>query len=689
MSFSTGRFEAVESETEYQPEDSFRTDVAQVFYPVFKRYFEGREFIDELESDLGSANIDYPVEIYTSVAIGYGAIVGAGVGGLIGALVAGVLLLFPGTLPTIPLADPVTQYHLLPRATQVLNAVRIPTVSFVIGLIWIPVGTLVAVGVAALYPKQQKHSRATEIDLIMPDVTAFLYSLSVGGTNQLQMIQAVAEAEDTYGEAAVEFQRIAYSMEYFGTDYQTAVENIAALTPSDQLEAFLTDMLSVIDSGGDMTQFLSSQQEMMRDEARKQQEEMLDRLEMFGELYLTLQILPLGLLIVFVIMSLGGAPQLFFLSATVYGLLPGFNVIFGLLIATIKRDEIGDGRLDPGNDIAALGEDETRLSDLGVLNYYTKGSHGSFFQGLRPYEVTYRIRQILSSPWEFFRLRPPYVLLMTGPLTIGVMGFIFVSDLVTFSISGFIERPYIHTVIWVYLPLLINLIPMSIFYEWNRRTKGRITDTLTEDLRKLANANETGQPLLEAIRITSLGQNSLLAQELERVYKKTLFGTSLSSALVEFNNRYSRPRLARNIKLIQEAQEASSNIVDVLKTAATASRYQDELIRERVQRTRLQVAVIGLTFVVSLVILMILEVFFIGNLLDATGGSSVSLSTVASINTDGMDKISLLFFHAITIQAICAGGISGFVQTDELASSFKYIIAYLLLASVSWGLFAV
>lgn len=669
-------------------ESSLSLSVAELFYPSFKRLFEGDEFVEELEDDLGEANINSPVEIYMSAALGYGTIGGA-ILGLLMSVLAWITLsavFGPAALPleSFPYSDTVIVQYLV----GFLNLLQYPILSLLIGAVGAVIGFFAALSMAAYYPKYVKRGRAREIELLLGDALAFMYSLSVGGTNQLQVMEAVANAEDTYGEVSVEFQRIVYEMKYFNTDYQTAVQNVTELTPSDELEGFLSDMLSVINSGGDMTSFLETQQEMMRERAHKKQEEMLDTLEFFGEMYMSLNVLPMGLLIVLVIVSMMGSPQLVGLYATVYAILPGLNIMFALIIATVKKDEVGNGILDTEGNIAAKGEDETRLTEMGVIDHYAGGANGWFFKPIRSREFRHRLTQILRSPWEFFRIRPPYVLMLTIPLTVLVMGLLVVAGLANPHPRGMVVSPYIQTVMWLYVPVFMNLAPLAFFYEWNRRTRGRITDTLTQDIRKLANANETGQPILEAMRMSAAGQNSLLAQEFRTMYKKTKFGTSLSPALVEFNNRYRIPRMARIVKLIQKAQEASANITEVLQTAATTSRYQDDLVQDRLQRTRMQVAVTAITFLVFLGVIMMLEIYFLGEMMasvDIESGSPIG-GGFAELE---VTLISMLFFHAVTIQALCAGAISGYIQTGRIDSSYKYIVIYMAIAAVSWGAFAV
>lgn len=667
-------------------DESLSLTIAELFYPSFKRFFEGEDIVNQVEDDLGKANISKPVEIYMSTALGYGTLIGGSLS-LFVSLLAGVLLygmepLLEVTLDMVPHSGSLAVQYLVIG----VNVIQFPILVVLLAGTGAFLGFLFAFGLGVYYPKHIARTRSREMELLLGDAISFMYSLSVGGTNQIQVMQSVAAAEDTYGEVSVEFQRIVYEMKYFNTDYQTAVENVTQLTPSQELEVFLSDMLSVIDSGGDMTTFLKTQQDVMRERSQKKQEEMLDTMEFFGEMYMSLNVLPMGLLIVLVIISMLGEPALVGLYATVYALLPGLNLLFGIIISTVKKDEIGDGVLSTEGNVAAKGEDETRLNGMGIIDHYVNGEHASFFKPVRSKEFQYRLMKILREPWEYFRIRPTFVLALTIPMTVLVLATLAAAGLAKPSISAMVSDPYVQTVMWLYVPVFLNVLPLAVFTEWNRRTRGKITDTLTADIRKLANANETGQPVLEAMRMATTGNESLVSKEFRTMYKKAKFGTSLSPALVEFNNRYRIPRLARVVKLIQKAQEASSNITEVLQTAATTSRYREELEQDRIGRTRIQVAVTAMTFLVFLGVILMLEVFFIGQMI-----ASVDVGEGNPIGGGGLDidLVSMLFFHAVTIQGLCAGALSGYIQTGKFSSSYKYVVAFMTITALVWGIFAV
>jgi flagellar protein FlaJ len=247
-------------------------------------------------------------------------------------------------------------------------------------------------------------------------------------------------------------------------------------------------------------------------------------------------------------------------------------------VSTVTQDSIGDGYLRPG------GEETTVETGLGVFNpslvsQYT-GEHG-VFDRIKRREGTHELMEILRAPHLFFRDHPRMVLVVTVPLTVLVLIGAVVTDSAPLRLDRMVNNPVYGTFIWVYVPLYINFVPLAVFYEWNVRSRKSILGNLSENLRKLASANDTGMTLLEAINVVSETSTGKLSDEFEKMYAKVNYGTSLKEALREFNNEYHIPRLARTVKLISEAQETSSHIQLVLSTAATTSENQDDIDRER------------------------------------------------------------------------------------------------------------
>jgi flagellar protein FlaJ len=138
------------------------------------------------------------------------------------------------------------------------------------------------------------------------------------------------------------------------------------------------------------------------------------------------------------------------------------------------------------------------------------------------------------------------------------------------------------------------------------------------------------------------------------------------------------------VKLISKAQEASSQITEVLTTAAQASENQDDIDRERKSRTRMQVAIILMTYFTLLAVMAILKTQFLDVMAGLTqqagsGGGASSFSGGIDPN-----QLSLLFFHGVTLQAILSGFISGYIRSADLRSGVKFVVILMTVALATW-----
>ncbi|WP_138005348.1 type II secretion system F family protein [Halalkalirubrum salinum] len=659
--------------------------LSDLFYPVFKLIFDqDGDFLGDIDRKLTEARMSAPVELYVSRSLGIGIILG-GLLWVVGTLVGYGLFRF-GILSaeSLSLGIPVSS----PVMIELLRSLVIPSAIGLSGLVFGTLGFATGFGSMLAVPYSKADSRKREINMLLPDAVAFMYALSVGGLNQLEIIESMAVAEDTYGEVSREFQSIVAETEYFGTDYRNAIRQQAIETPSSDLSQFLTDMLSIINSGGDMEPFLDDKKDAHMRTAKQQQELTLETLELFGEMYMTLSLFPLLLVIILVIMGMMGDADEALLYGTIYALVPLVGAGFLVLISTVKQDEPGNGYLGATGGSDRLQETTKEgLRHLGLVERFV-GSR-RVFNRIKSREGTYKTMQILKRPHLFFRDNPWFTLAFTVPPTLVLLIIAVTSGRAPLAYEDWIAQPIWSTVIWVYVPLYLVLTPLGIFYEWNVRSRHAVTGKLSGMLRKLSSANDTGQTLLESIYTVADTSSGKLADEFDIIYMKVNYGVGLRDALVEFNNKYHIPRLARTVKLITEAQEASSQITDVLSTAAQASENQDDIERERISRTRMQVAIIIMTYFTLLAVMAILQTQFIdvmGGI--ASEGQNAELGGVSGGPNfgGGFDPamLSLLFFHAVTIQAVLSGLICGYIRNATLISGVKFVVALATVALATW-----
>jgi flagellar protein FlaJ len=699
--------------------------LAEAFYPLYDRLFsENSEFVQGVSKKLKQSRMSDTVEMYLSRSLGIGVISG-GFLWLMGVVVGWLMFSQLGLLglneKTLLLQGIDNQ-----AAVSFLQTIKIPAIVLFTGLLFGGIGFGLGFGALVTVPYSRASARKREINMLLSDAISFMYALSVGGLNQLEILEAMAQAEDTYGEVALEFQSIVHETEYFDTDYKTAIRNQSLETPSDELSQFLTDMLSIVNSGGDMQSFLDDKKQKHMRTAKQQQEMTLETLELFGEMYMTLSLFPLLLIIILVIMRMLGQANMMMLYATVYGLIPLTGAGFLVLVSTVKQDEIGDGYLRPQNASDWLeGQDSAGLLNLGLVEKFT-GEY-AVFDRIESREGTYETVQVLRHPLRFFRDNPTYTLALTVPMALVVVAVAFVSDAAptmwdglcrgsdtvggatvqcgsnnvaiddagekTVVQAGMIQQPVWGTFIYLYLPFYMTMLPLGVFREWNVQSRRAVIKDISDNLRKLSSANDTGQTLLESINTVSDTSSGKIADEFDGIHAKVNYGMSLREALVEFNNKYHLPRLARTVKLISKAQEASSQITDVLTTAAQASENQDDIERERKSRTRMQVVIIIMTYLTLLAVMAILKTQFLdvmaglvtsGDSGAGAGGAAGGASFGGNINTS---LLSLMFFHAVTLQAVLSGFISGYMRDADIMSGVKYVVVLMTVALVAWAMF--
>ncbi|MFB6089760.1 MAG: type II secretion system F family protein [Halobellus sp.] len=660
--------------------------LGDAFYPLFQLLFdEDGDFVADVGTKLEQARIPATVELYLSHALAIGVLAGGALW-LVGTFLAWAIFEFGLVSPDVfsiglPVGDAAT--------AAALNALTVPAVTVVSGLVFGSIGFALGFGTLVAVPYSRASAREREINMLLPDAISFMYALSVGGLNQLEILEAMARADDTYGEVAKEFQGIVRETEYFGTDYRNAIRDQAMITPSEELSQFLTDMLSIVNSGGDMEGFLDDKKEKHLRTAKQEQETILETLELFGEMYMTLSLFPLLLIIILVIMSMLGNSQERLLYGTVYALIPLTGVGFLVLVSTVKQDEPGDGYLQPSESSDRL-EQVTRegLIHMGLIESFV--GEFSLFDRIRDREGTYKTAQLLRRPHLFFRDHPLFTLALTVPAALALLGVAVANGAAPLSWDGMLDNPVWSTFVWWYVPTYVVGVPLAFFHSWNVRSRNAITGKLSDDLRKLSSANDTGQTLLESIRTVADTSSGKLADEFEVMHAKVNYGMSLRSALVEFNNKYHIPRLARTVKLISKAQEASSEITEVLTTAAQASENQDDIERERKSRTRMQVAIILMTYLTLLGVMAILKTQFLdvmaglSSQASSSGGSELSgqgLSFGGGVDTN---VLSLLFFHAVTLQAALSGFISGYIRDADIVSGVKFVVVLQTVALAVW-----
>ena len=216
-------------------------------------------------------------------------------------------------------------------------------VIFLITAIFAMSGSYAIYLILISYPFFKAKNRSYRIDQSMPHALTYLYALSRGGMNIIDMFKSLGSYIHIYSGTAEEIAMIVRDMEYFGMDIVTALHNASKRTPSRKFKDFINNLISVINSGGDLSRFFKSRSEYYQETAAQDQKSFLETLGLFGEVYVSALVAgPLFLIVIIVVLGLlrGGVELL--LSLIIYVVIPVGTLLFIVLIDTISgiREEM-------------------------------------------------------------------------------------------------------------------------------------------------------------------------------------------------------------------------------------------------------------------------------------------------------------------------------------------------------------
>ncbi len=373
----------------------------------FGNFVKRHERYLEMRKKLRTAHIFKPYEEYVSEAIVISliiAIIGLILGGIIG-----YIIITRVHLPTLVVYDP-----RLADFLRIFSPYKIYTTIAIVGSLFFTLIGGLTYSVLMIYPSFQASIRKVNIDTQLPHAVMYMYALSRGETNIIEIIRSVAELPNVYGEISKEFSMILRDMELLGIDFMSALRNVQAVTPSQNLNEFLGNLITLIDNGGDITDFFSMQIENYRGKTKTDHTLFLDMLGMIAEGYVTGFVAgPLFLIIVAVTLgSMKGSMTGLLLGMT-FGVLPFGSIGFIFLIdLMLPKDEQVIGSLNLRKVKEFMGIRITQMQADAEKKLFDEYSMS---------KKRIRIENILKDPLHAFFEEPDLSLFVTIPIAIIVL----------------------------------------------------------------------------------------------------------------------------------------------------------------------------------------------------------------------------------------------------------------------------
>ncbi|WP_246391828.1 type II secretion system F family protein [Halosimplex pelagicum] len=528
------------------------------------------------------------------------------------------------------------------------------------------------VGRTYYYPRRVVAARRREIALTLPYAITYTYALTSGGMTFLAVCRQLAAADEVYGEVANEFDVVVREVDLFGNDLPTALGNARTLTPSDPLQRFFDDLLSVLESGGDLEAFLDGESREYLDEAMDEQTAFIETLGTLSEVFVVAFVAaPLFLIVVMLVVSSLGADTVGQVALLVYLVFPlamvGFLLLIDMLSAPYEQPAVvrSADQTRPTPESA----DDDRYAD------YERSARRQ------------RLRELLTRPAATVRRRPGASLALTVPLGVAVAGVAVALGVVTPTVEAFLAAPVWTTVGLAVAPLLVATVPLAALHERERRRSLVVTERFPDVLGILASANRMGIGVVDGFDLVVKWTSGTLATELRTVRNDVAWNHDLPSALLAFADRVRVPELTRTVRLIADGSRTTGDLHNLLEVAATDTRARAKVRRARRRAVGTYVAIVVLGFLVYLLVVVLLSGSYLAPLAETP---ELPESTVTSGLPLGgavpVDAFEVLFFHSALVQGFGSGLLAGKLAENDVRSGLKYGIGLVVLTVATFAL---
>jgi flagellar protein FlaJ len=284
----------------------------------------------------------------------------------------------------------------------------------------------------------------------------------------------------------------------------------------------------------------------------------------------------------------------------------------------------------------------------------------------------YKVKYALRNPVQIVFWNPLKLLYITVPIAILMFALRVPSVLAAEGVTvRVLDDLLVQSVLFVILTYAV----VRYFY---KRHITRIERATPEFLERLASLNEAGMSIVQAVDRVRGSDVGVLSVEIDRIWRDTQYGSTVDDAFVRFGRRVRTQAIARVVTLLTNAMRASGNMGPVIRIAAEQHRAELSLRRQRRQQMFTYLVVIYIAFFVFLVIILAINEMLVPNIPESSPVGGSSLQGVGGGGTfgdfGGVDQTAytLTFFHALLIQALCAGFVAGQLGEGSLRDGAKH-----------------
>lgn len=638
-----------------------------------------------LQMQLKQARIPMSYEMYISNAIFYSLLCGIA-GAILGSFAAYTVISLVG------LPEHITQLTFSSSTVWLLQFKELFIALLII------VSSTIFLGGATytlfmIYPGFQAGERKGRINRQLPYAVTFMYAMSKGGMNIIDVFRALARSVNTYGEVSLEVDTIVRDMDYFGHDLRTALSNACTITPSDRFQDLMYNLLTVIDSGGNISKYFQDKSESYLLKSQTDQKGFLETLGLLAESYVTAFVAgPLFIIIMGVMMAVMGSGTTTMIYAVIYGVLPVGSVMFVVMISIITPSEMGEPELLPTraklkHDIPQIPQHlQQQFDENGTLmeENEEKVKQRQYYEGFVRSKKQLNLKNALKNPLAPMLANPLFSAIVTLPLALLVLLVPFALNMHSIATPAQLVDFFDDKLV---LSTFIVLVPLALFHEIKNMKKKKIENNFPDMLKKLASTNETGMTLRDSIHLMAKSDTNTLSKEIKMIWNDITWGLDINDSLIRFANRLRTQVITRSLSLVTKANESSGDIGEVLIVAARDAASEQAMRRERNMSMMIYIVIIYISFLVFVGVIFVISTTFLSEMAAAGEKMAASGSSGGFLGSFDLNAYTQLFKHAALIQGLSSGLMAGAMGEGSVMSGLKHSIIMMTIGFLIFTMF--
>ncbi len=223
--------------------------------------------------------------------------------------------------------------------------IQMNSTALALGLLFIPiVSFLIVFTIFYMYPFQKVHQKAININTNLPFAINHMAAIASAGVPPVKCFEMLAEFRE-YGDVSDEAKNIVRRVKAFGEDITQSIKYVAQRTPSRDFKELLYGILSVIESGGNLKEYLNEMAQLALFNYKLSRKKYIQSLSTYADIYTAILIAaPLFLVAILSIMSIvpgpgfAGISIIYFMSLGIYVIIPVLNLAFIIFITYTQPD---------------------------------------------------------------------------------------------------------------------------------------------------------------------------------------------------------------------------------------------------------------------------------------------------------------------------------------------------------------